>query len=67
MPIYTGHTEFRYRCPYCGNYATNRKTIMLHMGKIMNMPAHCPQLQIGVLEQGVVKFKDAGKMEIFDV
>lgn len=64
MPIYTGHSMYSYRCPYCGQYISSNKAAKAHMGKVPNIMATCPQLQIGVSDQGKVLYRDIGNMEI---
>lgn len=64
MQIYTGDSTYPYRCPYCGAYSANGKSIKVHMGKIANLMATCPQLQTGVFEAGKIQYRDSGDMRL---
>lgn len=66
MAIYTGNPKYPYRCPYCGSYRPNSKEIKVHMGKMPNLGASCPQLQSGVFEQAKIQYRDSGDMRLLD-
>lgn len=66
MAIYTGNPVYPYRCPYCGSYRPNSKEIKVHMGKIPNLMATCPQLQTGVFEAGKIQYRNSGDMRLLN-